>query len=570
VLVRNRQPLSGRQPWVLLAGILVVAAVVITWMGRDVSLIGDQWAWIFAAIDPRFGDLFHNYNGHLMATTYALYDVLPRIGLTQLWIYRAVALVLHLIVAYLVFCLARRRLGPALALVPTLVILFLGTGADAYLSGVNYNELAATAACLGALLALERQTPRGDVAASALLVLGVASFSNAIAFAGGVAVEVLFRRAGRLRRLWIPLVPVVLYGAWRLHWGSSSDVAPGGPLDVIRQSVRAATGAFAGLAGVQLENFTLKAHLPWLAAVAQIALAVLIVGACTLLAMRRFRIDARLANLLVTGTILWVLIGLGRSSQEVYASRYVYEGGIIALLIIVELAAVSTIRGRIGRRLLAIAIAVSVVLNIGWMAVWGRHLRQVSDMTRAQLAALEIAGDAAPPSFGPDASYPLARVTAGEYFAALRAFGRSPAYTPARLRQASAESREAGDGVLIRAFSLRLQDARSRPASDGSPAQVEALISGRLTRHGRCFTVSPRGKRPAIVAIGVRSPSGVTLKHAQRATQEVGVRRFGDRYQSVPWTAGARGAAQLLTPLGRVRDPWHVRVTASTPTEVCS
>jgi hypothetical protein len=552
-----------------LIGLLVLGAVVIAWMGGGVSLIGDQWAWVFAGLDPHFTGLFENYNGHLMATTFAFYDLLPRISLTQLWIYRAVAIVLHLAVTYLVYLLARPRLGPSLALLPTLIVLILGTGADAYVGGQNYNELASTGACLGALLMLERRTPRCDIAASGLLLLGVASFSNAVAFAAGVAVEILVRRNRRVDQLWIPALPLALYAAWRLHWGSSSDVAPGGPFEVIKQSYRAATGAFAGLAGVQLENFTLKAHLPWLAAVAQVALGVAIVGVCALLVRHGVGVSARLANLAVAGVVLWLLLGLGRgSSQDVYASRYVYEGAVIALLVLVELAAAYGIPGRAWRPALAVAIAITVALNIGWMAVWARHLRHVSDVTRAQLGALEIVGHAAPPDFRPEPGFPLRHVTARDYFRARREFGRSPAYSTERLRRSSEESREAADSVLIRGFSIRVTEAAS-PATSRPSAQVERVISGRLTRRGRCLTITPRGQSAAVVELASRSDSGITLRPTAGGTQTVEVRRFADRFQPVGAGKADLAVARLLTPLGRSRDPWHVRVTITTPTEIC-
>ncbi len=563
--VVHETELQSRKPWVLLTGLFALAGLLIAWMGRGVSLIGDEWAWIFASVDPRFEDLFQNYNGHLMATTYALYDLLTRISLAHLWIYRAPALILHLVVAYLVFCLARRRLDSFTALVPTAVVLFLGTGADAYLSGLNYNELAATAACLGALLLLERQTPQADAAASGLLVLGIASFSNAVAFAAGVVVELLVRSDRSLRRLWIPLVPFALYAGWRLRWGSSSDAAPGSPTDVIRQAFRAATGAFAGLAGVQLENFTLKAHLPWLAAVAQIVLILLIVGTCTVFTMRHHRVSPRLANLVVTGAILWLLIGLGRSSQEVYASRYVYEGAIIALLILVELAAVFAVQTSTVRRILAFSIAVAIVLNIGWMAVWARHLRKASDLTRAQLAALEIAGSEAAPSFRPASGFLLDHVTAGDYFAAVREFGDSPAYSPGELRRAPEIQREAADRVLVRALALKLTAAglRFTPAD----VQVEHLASGRLTHRGNCLLVSPRRDQAMAVDLVVRSSKGVTLMPTPRAALHIQVRRFADQYEPVPIPVHRTG--RLLIPLGGAGDPWHLRVIANAPTTVC-
>ncbi len=551
----------------VLAVIIALAAGLIMLIGREVALIGDQWKWIFGGLHVNAGEILQDDNGHLMATTLALYDVLPLIGLDHLWVYRAVALVLHLAVALLVFYLARRRLGPWLAVVPATLVAFLGTGADAFLSGLNYNLLAATAACLAALLALERRTREADFAACALLAIGLASFTNAVAFTAGVIVEVLWQR-DRWRRLWVPLIPLALYAAWRLHWSNSADSARGGVVDVLKHSFEAATGAFAGLAGVQLGNFTLKAHLPWLALLAQVVLALSIVLFAWLVVRRR-QTSPRFVNVIVTGVVLWLLIGLGRGSlEDLYASRYVYQGAIVAILIIVEAASAYGIRGRAALRLVTLGVTVGVALNIGWMVVWANHLNQVSAVARGQLAALEIARGSAPPLFRPTSEFALRHVTPRDYFKAVRKFGGSPAYTTTQLRRASDEVREAADRVLIRAFNLRL--AASGSSVHGPSPAVERLIAGRIVNHGSCITLSPEGAR-GVVDIAVRSSSGVVLRNQKRERIRIQARRFGDRYTTgIGGPPGAAESATLVTPLGRARDPWHLRVSSTAQARICS
>ena len=273
-------------------------------------------------------------------------------------------------VAVLVYLLARRGLGRWLALAPAVIVTFLGTGSDAFLSGLNYNVLAATAACLGALLALDHRTTKADLTACALLALGLASFTTAIAYSIGVGAEILCRR-DRWRRLWIPIVPGLLYSAWRLHWGSSGGAGCArGIVTVLRHSFQAATGAFAGLAGLQLENFTLKHHLPWFSPLAQVAM-VIVAVLLIVLAVRRRPISPRLVNLAVAGTALWLLLGVGRGGTQVdlYSSRYVYQGAIIALLILVELAFAYRLQEWAPARVVVPVVAVVVLLNIVWMGV---------------------------------------------------------------------------------------------------------------------------------------------------------------------------------------------------------
>jgi hypothetical protein len=106
--------------------------------------------------------------------------------------------------------------------------------------------LFAVDAGLAALLMLERRTARADAAVSALLAVSLASAGPGVAFAIGCGVEVLGRR--RPRDLWIVVAPVVLYGAWWLHYHpATGSVSPGSVPGFI---VRAAAAAMGGLCGL--------------------------------------------------------------------------------------------------------------------------------------------------------------------------------------------------------------------------------------------------------------------------------------------------------------------------------
>ena len=119
------------------------------------------------------------------------------------------------LVAGLFFAFAKRRVGALAALAPSVLLLFLGSAHDDTLDPLGITHVYCVAAGLGALLALERDSRRADLAACALLVVSVATFSYGFAFLGGVTVSVLLR-GDRWRRAWIVLVPLALYGAWLL------------------------------------------------------------------------------------------------------------------------------------------------------------------------------------------------------------------------------------------------------------------------------------------------------------------------------------------------------------------
>jgi hypothetical protein len=558
-----------------MALVLALAAILILWAGRGIVFIADEWGWISNAVHVTPDTILQDYYGHLFAMTEGIYAVLPAsVGLDHYWVFRALALILHLAVALLLYLVARRSVGPWLALAPAAVVAFLGTGADAFVSAINIGLLAAMAACLAALLTLSRRTRRGDVATCGLLVIGLASFTVAVAFTAGVFVEILWQR-DRWRRIWVPLIPTLLYVAWRLNWGGSlsGDVGGGGghgPFDVadlLRHGFEAATGAIAGLGGLQLENPTLRAHLPWLASLVQIAV-VLGAGLLAWRVARARRVPARFANVVVAGLGFWLLIALGRGSQGgLYASRYVYAGAILAALIIVEAVAAYGLPRRNVRPLIGLGVVTSIALNIVWMIVLSNHIREESIMVRARLAALDIAGGSAPSDFEPSQEFAFRHITAGSYFAAVRKFDSSPAYTTAQLGRSSEQSRQAADNVLVRALNLRLVPGRA--SARGPPPAVERVVRGRISERGSCLTLTPQGAA-AVVDIAPRSPSGVVFENRPGGQPVVGARRFGRRHLTVPADAPRGRTERLATPLANAPDPWHLEIVSSGRTLVCS
>jgi hypothetical protein len=555
--------------------VLALAAILILWAGRGIVFIADEWGWISNAVHVTPDTILQDYYGHLFALTEGVYAVLPAsVGLGHYWVFRALALILHLAVALLMYLLARRSVGPWLAVAPAAVVAFLGTGADAFVSAINIGLLAAMAACLAALLTLSRRTRLGDLATCGLLVIGLASFTVAVAFTAGVFAEILWQR-DRWRRIWVPLVPTLLYVAWRLNWGGSlsGDVGGGGGhgspdlADLLRHGFEVATGAIAGLGGLQLENPTLRAHLPWLASLVQVAVAV---GAGLLVwqVARARRVPARFANVVVTGLGFWLLIALGRGSQGgLYASRYVYAGAILAALIIVEAVSAYGMPRPSVRPLIALGVVTSIVLNVVWMIVLSNHIREESTMVRARLAALDIAGASAPPRFQPSQEFAFRHITAGSYFAATRKFDSSPAYTTAQLRRSSEQARQAADDVLVRALNLRLVPGRA--SARGQPPALERLVRGRISERGSCLTLTPQGAG-AIVDIALRSPSGVVFENGAGGQPVIGARRFGRRYLTVAAAAPRGRTERLTTPLANAPDLWHLQIVSSGRTRICS
>jgi hypothetical protein len=531
--------------------VLGLAAVAIVWAGRGVTFLGDDWAWIFGALHFDSHTVFQSYNGHLLATTWVMYDLLLHLlGLGHPWVFRLVGVALHLAVAGLVYRLAVRRVSHLAALGIGGLIAVLGTAGDTFLSPLNLGILLATACALGALVALEHGSTRSDVAAFALLVVALASFTTAFAFLLGVVAELALKRDRR--RLWVPAAAGALYVLWRLAEGGSSGTG-GGLLDVPHHMIEAATGAVAGLAGIQINSPTLRSHLPWLGTAAQVLVALGIVGLVWVVVRRRW-FTPRLVNLTVASFALWVLLALGRGANgDLYASRYVYMGAIPVALLLVEIGSYWRPRRRVVT-IIAAGTGLAAALNLAWMVVWANHLRDESTTARAQLTALELARATAPSAFRLGSEFAVAPVEAGRYFAAQRRFGGSPAFSLEQLRAAPEPAREAADGVLARAGQIRTLPGKPRPGPGG-----------------RCLALSPSPRpttqRDLTPAAGhqlllTSYPPGKGLL--------VQARRFGNEFKTLAGGVRAGARPLLVAAHDSTPDRWRYRVTYSGRARACS
>jgi hypothetical protein len=532
--------------------VLVLAALAIVWAGRGVTFLGDDWAWIFGALHFDAHTVFQSYNGHLLGTTWVMYDVLLHLfGLGHPWAFRLFGVGLHLAVAGLVYRLAARRVGRVAALGVAGLIAVLGTGSDTFLSPLNLGILLATACALGATVALEHRSTRADLTAFALLVVALASFTTAAAFLLGIAVEMLVRR--EWRRLWVPAAAGALYALWRLIEGGASGTG-GGVLAIPHHMLEAATGAVAGLLGIQINSPTLKTHLPWLGTAAQVLVALGLAGLAWYV-IRRRRVTARVANLAVTSLALWVLLALGRGAGgDLYASRYVYMGAVPVALLLVETASFWRPSRRVGTVLVA-AGAVAAALNLGWMMVWANHLRDESVAARAKLTALELARGTAPDAFRPGSEFAIAPVEAGPFFAAQRRFGGSPAFSLDELRAAPESAREAADGVLARAGQVRGETAAPHAA-----AGLRCLALGTPVGPTAQRDLSPGPGKPLLLT--AYRPGKGLLVQGRRFAADFRVFVGGARAGAPPVTLAAQG--------DRAPERWRYRIFASGRARACS
>jgi hypothetical protein len=326
--------------------------------------------------------------------------LLAVVGLGHYWPYRLAVVIVHLVCVTLLFVVVERRRGALVAALVATPILVLGSSSEVLLFPIDMGFAGSLAAGLGAMLALDARSRRGDVLACVLLVFALASSGLGISIALGVFAELVAGR-DRWRRFWIVAVPVALYGIWYLAYNAHPHRQ--GPLEYAHAptfAVRTAGAAVAGLLGIP-EFETAGTRLAAWPARVGILLAILGVLALAWLLVARGRLTPRLAMLIVTLGSYWAFIGVSRAyTNGPGAPRYIYTGAVLILLIGVEATRGLAIPSAAAAALATLALG-SAALNLHWLLWNGDLYRRDSDVVAAELGALTIARDQVPKDFRP-------------------------------------------------------------------------------------------------------------------------------------------------------------------------
>jgi hypothetical protein len=528
----ERRVRDSRLAWGILALLSLVAFVLFYRKGLGTTFYYDEWNFVMNRRGWDADTFLRAHNEHFSLVPVLIFKLLfATVGLDSYGVYRVLLLVAHLTVVALLFVYARRRVGDWLALVVAVPVLFLGAAWNDLLVPFQLGFVIPVACGIGALLALDRRDLTGDVVACVLLVLAIASSGVGIAFVAAVLVETLLR-SDRWRALWIPGIPIVLYGLWSLNYGDPTATAQGRTLyELFRDNLPAVPGyaatAIAGSVGA-----VIGIGLDWgrpLALAGVIALAVW---------LARGRFSPRLLALLAAGAAYWGLGAIFRAHLNAPVdSRYLYLGAILVLLIALELVPPVPLTWPFAA-VAAVLVGAAALANFGALRDGSRYLQEWSRYVGVELAALELAGPSTDPAFRPDP--PRAPdITAGKYFEAIDQYG-SPATEVSEIWNRAEPERAAADAVLLGALALK-----AVPASGGS-------LCRRLGTH----------------AAAQPSPEGMLVR-ASEAPVEIRLALFGP-YPEAPFaTVPARSARTLRIPaLDGVRVAAQLKSTE--PFEVCA
>jgi hypothetical protein len=575
--VRGPSPSLARSDPRLLGRIAFAAAALasiayVLWLGRGQTLILDEWSYLLHAREWSPTALLEPHNGHLIVFPILVLKLMYGVfGISSHLPYQLLAVLLNVLIAALLYVFARRSVGPLAALLPAVLILFYGAGWDAFVTGYQLPNLFSIAAGLLALLFVRREDLKGDVLACLALIVSLASVSVGIAFAAGIAVALLLRGwEAAIRRAWVLLIPAVPYLVWfiwarRFHQAEVTAANVGALGSGIFDQLAAIFTGITGLAAAPgSTNLTapLGARPSWGPTLVVLAL----VGVA--LAVRRRRPSrsfwVALGALFVYLATVALALGENRPPD---ASRYVYMGTVLTLLVLIE-----AVRGMRPNRVWAIglttALFFSLLANGALMGAGSRVVRLESATNRAQLGALEITRNHVSDDLVVEEgglttlSNPDMLFDAGTYFDVVKSYG-SPAYTEGGLEGAPEQAREAADQMLARALPIVVRPGFG-PVGSGSITVVEG--ADYRQRPGGCVKITP-GKASAARLVVDMSSGRLTFKGAGAEQPELKLRRFGEGFAVVPELPA--GSAQLAIPGDRSHRPWQAELVTKSRLDLC-
>ena len=540
-----------------LAAAVVASGAILIALGSHLVFRLDEWDLLLNRRGLSAGVFLDPHNDHITIVPVAIYKVLLEVfGMSSAVPFNVVSTLVFLASAVLLFALVRRRIGDWAALIATVAILFLGSAWEDLLSAFQVGYFGSIAAGLGAMLALDRRDRLGDRLACVLIVVATSFSELGIPFAIAALLDVALDRRSSLDRLYVPLVPIALYGLWWLGWGHTAHtsltlhnvaIAPQYALDQASSGL----AGLLGLAGAAPGAPTGPSPLDWGRAL------LLVAGGLGALRLYRLgRVPRGVWVALGLGASFWLLTGL---NQNVFrpptSGRYLYPSAVFIVVIASELLSGLGIR-RVALVVAAIVAAAAVASNLSALESGYRSQHDVSDLVRTDLAALEVARPAVVPGFVLDTRISglwLQPVNASAYFSAVDAFG-SPAGTPAELAAAPESSRLEADRIVAASEGLRL---------------APALAAGRAGRGaGRaCRVVRATAAQTALLHLG---PGAVTVRNDGTTPADVLLGRFADALPVDLGGVAPRRSASLTIPADRSTIPWRLGLGGRGAVTVCA
>jgi len=546
--------------WIGLGLILTIAAAVTVYAGRGVTFQIDEWQWIQSRTSPGAASLLEPFHHHWMSVPIAIHQALYRIvGLDSHLPYRLVLLAAHLAAALVLFLYLRTRVRAWIALAVTSVFALYGYAAAITVWPISLGWAIAMACVVGALLLVDRRRPGADLGASVLLLVAVASTTIAVPFVVGLAVEIAMRKARR--RLWVPLVPLAVYGVWYLAYeGRGSDT--GGTFgQTLRFGQELLAQTVGTLFGIQARGTA-----------ADVAL-VVVLGALVVAWFALGRpVTPRLVGNATTLALLTAALSVARAGTGL-TTWYSYAVAVALILTAAEVFSHATIPSRliggtvpVGTILVGVVWAVAiwaVAWNLGQLERITDGFRDIASAEQSQLATLELIEDDVAPGFRPGPL--LQTLTAGRYREVAAEYG-TPAYTTiGQVRHAPRFARGAADEVLVRG--LHVVPRASALTGNQPPSGDLTIRSGDRSSDG--CTVVRANDSGGDVVVELLGPTLDVLVQAQSGAAQLRVGVFAAASQPIGDVAPG-ATARVRAPAVPAAGEWTLRVRTPGAVRLCA
>jgi hypothetical protein len=401
----------------------------------------------------------------------------------------------------------------------------MGAAWSAMVSPFQVSFAMSMLAGLCALLALDRRSLKGDLAACAALLVALASSGLGLPWLVVAGLELILRRPW-LRRVWVILVPFAAYLAWYAVYGERTGGGLEDPVSFAANAAAAVVGGYVGLDATWGRTL--------------VVLGLVLAGWRI---SKLGRVPLRTVSALGGALAFWGLTGLVRDPATFGESRYLLPGAIWLLLAVAPLLPKAP-PTRQQALVAAGAVACFLIAGSAYFVGGRRVLVDGNRPTYARLLAVELARDEVAPDFQPDAAR-VPHVRAEPYLAALGRYSGSPAMTVEEARAADPGSRREFDEALVSALRIRIAPVLVEPSDECEVAEGEPLD-----------LAVPAG--------------GLTLDVPEDGDATVALRRLGDPGDGAPsFTAPAGAESELAIPRDRLEDPWYATVTAPPGTRVC-
>lgn len=545
-------------PVALLVAAIAVATVVLVVGQWHITFFQDTFAFLLDRQPWTAHSIFAPHNEHIVVLPVLITKVLLEVfGMTSN-VPEQIAMGITLVAAaVLLFVWVRRRVGPWLALIAAVTILFLGSAWPVILWSFENEFTLPVVFGLAMLLFLDREDSRGDAWACAMLALATISGSLGISFIVAAFVDLVLNRKERgWRRAYVFAVPLLIYLAWYAGYGHEAEhhLTLQNILNSPAYVVEGFASALDSLAGLSTIPVNSPGQNDWGRP--------LLVGVAVLVAFGQWRkpgFSRGFWTVAIAAASYWLLAAFNFvPGREASASRYVYAGAIFVLLMAAELLR----NWSFSRKGLWIAAAVAVCAigpNLAQMKDGSRWEKEQSVFTRSDLGALEIARDTVSPTYQlvsveTTGTASLSLVEAGLWFEAVDRWG-SPADTPSQIETEPEGGEEHADLVLAEALPI------------GSTTEPGGLAPSAPA--GEACVTLPGGGASAGKEVPLK-PGKTTVEVAPGDPAQIALRRFATEAFPVAIPGGEGGATTVVeVPSDRASQPWYMHVEAAQTTRVC-